>query len=118
MFGLIVHMDMYIQCAMSRPKFESHRCHTFDSQKFLADAPRRTQNSGMKTLPQNIVPFVLRGLPPLNKLDQSLMRKLRRLADRTGWTVADLIHEGILEFVAKREADRELETKIIRFPKC
>jgi len=71
----------------------------------------------MKTLPQNIVPFGLRGLPLLNKLDQSMMRKLRRLADRTGWTVEDLIHEGILKFVAKCEAERELETKIIRFPK-
>jgi hypothetical protein len=70
----------------------------------------------MKTLPQNIVPFVLRGLPPLDKLDQSMLRKLRKLADRTGWTVEDLIHEGILEFVAKYEAEKELETKIIPFP--
>jgi hypothetical protein len=70
----------------------------------------------MKTLPQNILPFVLRGLPPLNKLDQSMMRKLRKLADRTGWTVEDLIHEGILEFVAKCKAEKELETKIIQLP--
>jgi hypothetical protein len=96
--------------------FESHLCHTFDSQKFLAGAPKRTKDGGMKTLPQNIVPFVLRGLPPLNKLDQSMMRKLRKLADLTGWTVEDLIHEGILKFVAKQEAEQELETKIIRFP--
>src|SRR5262249_31283697 len=47
-------------------------------------------------IPQNIVPFVLRGLSPLNKLDQSIMRKL---ADLTGWTVEDLIHEGILQFI-------------------
>ena len=71
----------------------------------------------MKTLPRNILPFVLRGLPRLDKLDQRLMRKLRKLADRTGSTVEDLIHEGILEFVATCEAERELETKIIRFPK-
>jgi hypothetical protein len=70
----------------------------------------------MKPLPQNVVPFVLRGLPPLNKLDQSLMRKLRKLADLTGWTVEDLIHEGILKSVTKHEAEKELETKIIRFP--
>ena len=91
-------------------KFESHLYHTFDPQKFLADAPKRVQDTGMKTLPQNIVPFVLRGLPPLNKLDQRMMRKLRKLADLTGWTVEDLIHEGILEFVAKHEAEKELET--------
>jgi hypothetical protein len=30
-----------------------------------------------------------------------MMKKLRKLADRTGWTVEDLIHEGILEFMAK-----------------
>ena len=70
----------------------------------------------MKTIPQNIVPFVLRGLPPLDKLDQSMMRKLRKLADRTGWTVEDLIHEGILEFAAKCQAEKELETKIIQLP--
>jgi hypothetical protein len=75
------------------------------------------QDGGMKTLPQNIVPFVVRGLPPLNKLDQNMMRKLRKLADRTGWTVEDLIHEGVLEFVAKHRAERELETKTIKFPK-
>jgi hypothetical protein len=40
------------------------------------------------------------------------MRKLRRLADRTGWSVEDIIHEGILQFAAKCE----VETKIIRFP--
>jgi hypothetical protein len=70
----------------------------------------------MKTLPQNIVPFVLRGLPPLHKLDQSMMRKLRKLANRTGSTVEDLIHEGILGFVAKCQAEKELETKIIQLP--
>jgi hypothetical protein len=83
---------------------------------FLADGLRRAQNDGMKTIPQNIVPFVLRGLPPLNKLDQSIMRKLRKLADRTGSTVEDLIHEGVLEFVTEHEAEAELEAKIIRFP--
>ena len=98
-------------------KFESQLCHTFASQKFLAVEPKRAKDGSMKTLPQNIVPFVLRGLPPLNKLDQGMMRKLRKLADQTGSTVEDLIHEGILEFVAKSEAERELETKVVRFPK-
>jgi hypothetical protein len=77
---------------------------------------KQAQNERMKTRPQNLVPFVLRGLPPLDKLDQRLMRKLRKLADRTGSTVEDLIHEGILEFVTKCQAKRELETKIIRLP--
>ena len=98
--------------------FESHLCPTFASQKFLAVEPKRARDGSMKTLPRNIVPFVLRGLPPLNKLDQGMMRKLRKLADQTGSTVEDLIHEGILEFVAKSEAERELETKVVRFPKA
>ena len=70
----------------------------------------------MKKRPKNIVPFVLRGLPPLDKLDQRLMKKLRKLANRTGSTVEDLIHEGILEFVTKCQAEKELETKIIQLP--
>jgi len=70
----------------------------------------------MRTLPQNILPFVLRGLPPLDKLDQSMMRKLRKLADHTDSTVEDLIYEGMLEFVAQQEAEKKLETKVIRFP--
>ena len=45
------------------------------------------------------------------------MRDLRNLADRTGCTVEALIHKGILQFVAKAEAERDLETKIISFPK-
>jgi len=70
----------------------------------------------MKTRPGNVVPFVIRGLPPLDKLDQRLMRKLRKLADRTGSTVEDLIHEGILEFVTKCQAKKEPATRIIPFP--
>lgn len=44
------------------------------------------------------------------------MRKLRKLADRTGGTVEDLIREGFLEFVTKQEVEIDLETKIVRFP--
>ena len=83
----------------------------------LGRLPKRAQDGGTKTLPQNIVPFALRDLPPLNKFDQGILRKLRKLADQTGSSVEDLIHKGILEFVAKSEAERELHTKVVRFPK-
>jgi len=49
-----------------------------------------------------------------------MMRKLRKLADRTGWTVDHLIKEGTLEFVAKCQAKtnsitrRFLMTNILR----
>ncbi len=79
-----------------RGKFKSQLGHTIVWQKFLARGLKAAQDDDMKTLPQNVVPFVLPGLPPLNKLDQSMMRKLRKLADLTGWTVEDLIHEAIL----------------------
>jgi hypothetical protein len=44
------------------------------------------------------------------------MREPRNLADRTGSTVEDLIHEGILEFVSKCQAKKDLETKVIQLP--
>jgi hypothetical protein len=44
-----------------------------------------------------------------------MMRKLRRLADRTGWTVEQHVREAIAQFVAGCEAERELENKIISF---
>jgi metal-dependent amidase/aminoacylase/carboxypeptidase family protein len=71
----------------------------------------------MKTSPRNITPFVLKELPPLHKLDQRMMRKLRRLADRTGCTVEYHIHEAIVQFVAEQKAERELENKIVSFAK-
>jgi len=83
---------------------------------FLANPAKEAEDDRMNTRPKNIVPFVLRGLPPLDQLDQRLMRKLRKLADRTGSTVEDLIYEGILEFVTKRQVEKELETKIIQLP--
>jgi len=45
------------------------------------------------------------------------MRRLRKLADQRGCNVEDLIHEAIEQWVAQCEAERELETKIVRFPK-
>jgi predicted transcriptional regulator len=45
------------------------------------------------------------------------MRRLRKLADQRGSSVEKLIHEAIEQWVALCEAERELETKVIRFPK-
>jgi hypothetical protein len=66
----------------------------------------------------NITPFApFDGLPPLHKVDQATMRRLRKLADQRGSSVEKLIHEAIEQWVALCEAERELETKVIRFPK-
>jgi len=83
---------------------------------FLASPAKEAEDDRMKTRPNNVVSFVLRSLPPLDKLDQKSMRELRKLADRTGSTVEDFIREGIMEFVTKCQAEKELETKIIQLP--
>ena len=44
-----------------------------------------------------------------------MMKKLRKLADRTGCTVEGYIREGFAEFVARHSAEEGLEGKIIDF---
>jgi hypothetical protein len=89
--------------------------------RFILSLRHRVQSGQnpcrVKKSARNITPFVLEGLPPLHKLDQRMMRNLRNLADRTGCTVDDLIRKAILQFVAKAEAESDLENKIISFPK-
>lgn len=46
-----------------------------------------------------------------------MLVELRKLADQTDWTVADIMHDLTEEFVAKRKAEKEREAKIVRFPK-
>jgi hypothetical protein len=70
----------------------------------------------MKARPSNLIPFApFDGLPPLHKLDQKMMKKLRNLADRTGCTVERCIREGFADFVNRHAAEEELEAKIIDF---
>jgi hypothetical protein len=45
-----------------------------------------------------------------------MIGRLRELADRRGCGVEHLIHEALEQWVAQCEVERELETKIIRFP--
>jgi hypothetical protein len=60
----------------------------------------------------NVTPFTIGGLP-MDALDQGTMRLLRAVANRSGWT----IQEVIVAFIAEHEADNDLQTKIIQFPK-
>ena len=69
----------------------------------------------MKTLPRNVTPFTLDGWP-VDMLDQETMVELRDLANQTGWTVAEVMHEMTREYAARRQAENELQTKVIRFP--
>ena len=72
----------------------------------------------MEKLAPNMTSFPpFDGFPPLHKVNQTTMRRLRELADQRGWSVEGLIHEALEQWVAQCQAERELETKIIRFPK-
>jgi hypothetical protein len=84
----------------------------------LHERGNQRNTDGMEKLPSNMTPFApFDGLPALNKVDQAMMRRLGELADRRGWTVEQLIHEAPEQWVAQCETERELEMKIIRFPK-
>jgi hypothetical protein len=76
-------------------------------------------NGGMKTIsktrPSNVTLFVLEGRWALDGLDRSMMRSLSKEAKRKRVGVVDVIYEALESFVAKCEAEAELEQKIIRF---
>ena len=69
-----------------------------------------------KTRPGNVTPFVLEGRWALDGLDQSTMQWLSKVAKRKRVGVADVMYEAIESFLARWEAEAELETKIIKFP--
>jgi hypothetical protein len=66
-------------------------------------------------LPDNAIPFSIDGWR-VDVLSQEMLLRLRNLADHNGSTVADQLRKGIAQWLAKREAERELSEKIIRFP--
>ena len=73
----------------------------------------------MKTIPKtrssNVTPFVLEGCWTLDGLDQPTMRWLSKVAKRKHVEVTDVIYEALESFVAKCEAEADLEKKIIKF---
>jgi hypothetical protein len=77
------------------------------------------KDGGMKTLlgslPQNVIPYRLADLA-INGLSQEMMRSIRRVTDLKRWTVEDVMCDALDEFLAKCEAESELEMKVIRFP--
>jgi Ribbon-helix-helix protein, copG family len=87
------------------------------NQNFLALAQKPAQHGpGMKTPSPNMTPFApFHGLPPLHKVDQTMMRGLRALADRRGRSVEDLIREALKQWVVQCEAEGELERRLSDF---
>ena len=69
----------------------------------------------MRTLPRNVMPFTLDGWP-VDALDQTTLMELRKLADQTGRTVADILHNLTKEFLAELKAEQEYQEKIVIFP--
>jgi hypothetical protein len=65
-----------------------------------------------KRWPDNVEQFRIADLP-VGALDQSMMRLIREIADQEGWT----FEEVMVALVERCEAERELEAKIIPFPK-
>jgi hypothetical protein len=80
---------------------------------------KAANDGGMKTTPKtrpsNVTPFVLEGRWALDRLDRPAMRWLSKEAKRQRVGVADIIYEALDSFVAKCEAEAELENKIIKF---
>ena len=68
------------------------------------------------TLPKNVAPFTIRGWP-MDALSPGTMRLLRKIGDQNGSTIEEVMAAAMEEFVVGRKAEKELETKIIRFPK-
>ena len=77
-------------------------------------------NGSMKTTPKtrpgNVTSFILEGRWPLAGFDQRELRRLSKTAKRHGVGVADVLYEAVESFVAKCEAEADLEEKVIKFP--
>ena len=69
-----------------------------------------------KTRPSNVTSFILEGRWPLAGFDQRELRRLSKTAKRNGVGVADVLYEAVESFVAKCEAEADLEEKVIKFP--
>ena len=68
------------------------------------------------TWPKNVAPFTIGGWP-VDALSQGTMRLLRKIADQNDSTIEEIMATAMEEFEIGRKAEKELETKIIRFPK-
>src|SRR2546423_12501119 len=73
-------------------------------------------NTPPQQWPDNVEQFRIAGLA-MSAFDQEIMVSLRELADRTGESVEEHITRAIIQFVKHCEAEGELPTKVIPFPK-
>jgi len=66
--------------------------------------------------PKNLAPFTIGGWP-VDTLPQGMMRLLKKIADQDGSTIEGVMTAAMVEFLVGRTAEKELESKIIRFLK-
>jgi hypothetical protein len=101
--------------ALGNLSFQSQESHI----KYLARAGNQTQKPYRENLSQNATrqgyAFILEGRWALDRLDELTMRWLSKVAKRKRVGVADVIYDVIESFVAKCEAEADLERKIIKF---
>ena len=86
---------------------------------FLRSCEKERKTDGVKSIPkppENVAPFTIGGWP-VDALSQGTMRLLRKIANQDGWTIEEVMTAAMEQFVATRKAEKELETKIICFPK-
>ena len=69
-----------------------------------------------KRWPDNVEVFYIAALP-VDAVDQGMMRLFRKIADEKGWTVEEVIVAAIEQAVERCKAEKNLDGKIIRFPK-
>ena len=73
----------------------------------------------MKTLPKqwpaNIEVFRI-GRWRIDRFDQEMMRTMRKIADKRGDTIEEVMDRALHDFVERCVADSQLATKIIPFP--
>ena len=68
------------------------------------------------TWPKNVASFTIGGWQ-VDALSPDTMRLLRKIADQDGSTIEEVMAAAMEKFEIGRKAEKELETKIIRFPK-
>src|SRR5215469_12189255 len=111
-----------IGCVMHREHFGQFRfilVTQLFGRCFLRSCEKERKTDGVKSIPkspENVAPFTKGGWP-VDALSPGTMRLLRKIADQDGWTLEEVMTAAMEEFVARRKAEKELETKIICFPK-
>jgi len=92
-----------------------HNCSADASLRAIKQV-RRDGVESVPTWPKNVAPFTIAGWP-VDALSPGTRRLLRTIVDQDGSTIEEVMATAMKEFEIERKAEKELETKIIRFPK-